>query len=150
MAIENAYIFIGEIFNQTTIFGFEWLWSLIIITLTLIIITRDLSKWGEIALPVSIGWYLAGLNVFIGVFFVTAIWFVLTNLSINVMGNIINHERFKDLGIINKFKNLSGNIFKSVEGNEIYGKPTKKRLTGYDNITDSKVKYVLDAIKKGK
>lgn len=102
MGISLATTIIQDLFLNTHIFGLAWIMLVATITLTLFLITREISAWKHLAFPVSVGWMSAGIRsytIFDGIILTgTAVMFVIETLSISTAGRIIEtvHERTTD------------------------------------------------------
>lgn len=90
MGIELGTQLFETFLADTLPFGSELITSSILVMLTLLIITRDRERWGQIALPVVIGWQVAGIRPHIFLYIITAIIFVVTNLSFRTTATIIS------------------------------------------------------------
>ena len=97
MALEGLNIGIDlleTIFIKTTgIGGNFWLIQMTIILATMILLTRKISDWKTLAFPVIVGWHTFGLRM-PWIFMVGAgTMFVIDNLSMQVMGNVIGRAK---------------------------------------------------------
>lgn len=90
MGIELGTQLFETILNDTLPFGSTMITSIILIMVTLLIITRDRERWGQIALPVAIGWHISGITPHIFVYIITAIIFVITCLSFKTTATIMS------------------------------------------------------------
>lgn len=85
MGIELGYNFISTVFLDTYIFNLSWLTSAFLVLLTMAILTRDYGQWKSLAFPVMVGWHIAGVTPFIGLYVIAGIMFAIENLSLNVV-----------------------------------------------------------------
>lgn len=88
MAID--YTFFTTALRDTIYFNISWLFNLVATGITLLIITKDVERWKTLAFPITVAWHIAGLAPSILVYFATALMFVITNLSMKTIGNIVS------------------------------------------------------------
>lgn len=83
--LETAVDFLSNIHFNTTMFGQSWLMYMIIIVATLLIITRKWSDFGELALPVMVGWRYFGMPVPSTFFLIGILTFVISTMSFKMI-----------------------------------------------------------------
>lgn len=89
MATIADFTFLKSMVNYTTLADFSWIISITIIFMTLLIITRDHRKWQFLALPVIVGWYIAGLTTSFLIWIPAGILFIIHPLTLETIGEII-------------------------------------------------------------
>lgn len=90
MAIELGYNIFGDVLKDTIVFNTTWLINILATLFTLLAITRDTNKWKELALPVMIGWHIAGLAPSILMYIGASIIFVIDKLSLQTIGTLLS------------------------------------------------------------
>ena len=89
MGLEIGIQLIKDVFVNSTILGSSWLWQLVFLFGSMAIISRNISDWKSLALPLVTGWHLIGFH-FSWIFFgISGIVFVLENLSTKVVDSAI-------------------------------------------------------------
>jgi predicted lipid-binding transport protein (Tim44 family) len=79
-----------DILLDTLVFNVTWIANALATLFTLVAVTRDKSKWVNLALPVMIGWHIAGLTPFFLFYIIGAIGFVINALSLQTIGSMMN------------------------------------------------------------
>lgn len=77
---------IGEYIKNIKIFGISWLLGAIISGITVILITRDSHKAGEIFFPIVIMWAIVGLNIGVFMFIISALFYATSILLQTKLG----------------------------------------------------------------
>lgn len=129
--IDIGLNYIADIVGQTGFLNTPWLVHSILTLLTLIILTRDVNKWKQLALPITMLWHIIGIQPSYLMYLGAGIVFIIDNLSINIIGKTIRTITRK----------------KKQESNEM----TKKKLLNLDKKTISKFHdQLVDAYKNKK
>lgn len=90
MAIELGFTLFKTVFENSVYFNIEWLMSLVLTGLTLLILTRDTQKWAQWAFPVMVMWHIAGISPFIVIYIASAIAFGISTLSLQTISALLN------------------------------------------------------------
>lgn len=103
---------IGDAFLRTEIGGFTYIVPLMVILLSLFLVTRDMNKWKTLFFPMSIAWYIVGLDVHLLILIVAGLIFAISSISLELISDIIEssaeviRERRLSRGERTKFKSL--------------------------------------------
>lgn len=81
--------FLNELINGTVFFGVTDVIGIILALFTMMLLTRDTERWKTLFLPVLIGWHLCGVVISLPLMFLSSITFVITHLSIRVIGELL-------------------------------------------------------------
>lgn len=105
MGIEEGTQTLGTIILDTMPFGTVTIMLAIAVLLSLLIVTRDTNKWARIALPITIGWFMAGIQSAGGIIIIiaTGIIYIIDGLSMEGIGTILD-VKTEDLPVIGRIK----------------------------------------------
>lgn len=81
--------FLKNVFINTSFIGTWYIYQVMIIFASCIIVSRDPSDWKTLALPMAVGWHLVGFNISLIILIPLAILFTIENLSITAMSRMI-------------------------------------------------------------
>lgn len=138
--------YLSGVFTGTTIFGLEWILSLILTLLTLLILTREYNKWRELALPVMIIWHIVGITPNLLMYLGAGIIYVIDKVSIQTLGSVISAikitpKRQKDeLKRIMDSQSRKSTINKAIRKEKALARDTSINQGGYDLGTMERLK----------
>lgn len=89
MTIDAGYEIVTSVFQNTLVFNIEWIISLALLFVSLILITKDYNQWKKLSLPVIVGWYICGITPNYLILVISAMLFVVDTLSIQSLGQIL-------------------------------------------------------------
>lgn len=106
MAIDLGFSLFGTLFGDIFVFNISWIISILLTFITLTLISTNVKEWKTLSLPVILGWYVVGIRPFLGILVISGIFFVIDNLSIDVIGDVLTVSKDKKRkGIdLSKFK----------------------------------------------
>lgn len=112
MSLSNIeFTLFKESFQNVWIFQLDYVISLILVLLSCLLITRDYQKWKTLAFPLTVGWHVVGINQSLLIYTVLGIMFVIENLSLQLLGNVIKSVSVK----VNDIKQYTENSFEKRE-----------------------------------
>lgn len=91
MSIQEGFDLIKNAIINTHILGIDWIISIPIIIITLLIITREYNKWKTLALPVMIGWHIIGIPQSVILYLVSSMLLAVDTMSLTQLGELINN-----------------------------------------------------------
>lgn len=136
MGFEDAIDLLETIFFRTEFAGMTWLFHIILILGTLLIITRVWKDWATLTLPVMVGWKYFGVNISYVFFTIATIMFVIDVMSIKVLSGALS-------GIGDAISHYTGNISRSTRA-----KRSLKRMEIKDAEKELISKYNLENINR--
>lgn len=83
--ITSGITLFTDSFQNVTFFQIEWILSIILVGFTLLILTREFSTWAQLALPVTVGWDIVGIEPSLIFYIFVAIAFVFSHLSFQMI-----------------------------------------------------------------
>lgn len=95
MALSDGTGMIANAFQQTEILGLGTLIHATIIIISLVAITRNTEKWGQLALPVAIAWTIAGIPTNIIILIPLIIISVIDALGVKMGINMLKASTYK-------------------------------------------------------
>lgn len=115
--------------GNISLFGQNWIISIIILFLTLIILTREYEKWKGLALPVSLAWWVGGIKPNMVILLATGVIFVIDALSIQVINDF--------MGISKEIEKAKGKVW------------TRVKQSAYDQkLINANKKRILEDIRE--
>jgi len=88
IAQEGLNVF-WDMFTSISLFGVDWLMSIILVFFCLLLITRNVHDWKILALPLFTIWHALGVQTSFAVLVLAGIAFVLEMLSFQMIGNLV-------------------------------------------------------------
>lgn len=156
MAIEQGLQAFGSIFQDTTVFGLNWIIALLLTLITLLLISKEPNDWKTIALPVTTLYHAMGITPSFLQYLLASIIFAIEIFSLQTIGNTIDVFRQHTTKLIkpNETKTLTKK-FATLERNrrlkeslrETLKKATKNPLQSKYLLTSEQLD---EYIKKGK
>jgi len=89
MVITEGFGLFKDVFVNTNVLNISWLLSIVFVILTMVLITRDVSKWKTLAFPVTVMWHIAGITPNYLLYMITGIVFAVDVLSLSSGGGFI-------------------------------------------------------------
>ena len=99
MSIEDGFEFVKDAFVDMHWFGAEWVIPLMVIFMSMVLITRDKEEWKVLFFPMCVGWLIAGLRPSYVLVFLGGVVFVVNELSLRVLGNVLSSTKIFGKGV---------------------------------------------------
>lgn len=103
MAIDTAYTLLNSGFNELILFNVEWIISITVTFLSMLIVTRDVQKWKTLAFPIMLGWHICGLSPFFFAYLISAIVFAIEGISLSALGQVFSTASIRVARTFEKF-----------------------------------------------
>lgn len=105
VGIETGISVLETIFFNSTFAGQSWIMVLTLLFASMLIITREWSDWGELALPVLVGWSYFGIVVPTTFMVIATIIFTLNIFSLKIISGALSSsvEKISEIGQKKKY-----------------------------------------------
>lgn len=120
--ITKAFDWIAPNFQDISMFNIDWIFSLILTFLLLIIITRNTQEWKKLLLPVSAFIHILGFPPFILVYIIAVILWTIEIVSIRLVSNMMKVAVGTATGIGRGVKAVQQRSFSKIAGSSAYNK----------------------------
>lgn len=103
------FTLLSNAINNTSVAGMTWIIPLMIVTMSVIMVTRDVEKIKQLYFPMGIAWTIIGVNVGWVTLSISAIVFVISTSSIEILGDVISAAITRtgtgigDTGVLSKY-----------------------------------------------
>lgn len=90
MSFTDGISLFSGMFTNMVPFGLDWLLGIILVLLTAFILTREIQRWGQLLLPITVMWNILGINMVLTWYIIVTIMFAISIMSSDMITTAIS------------------------------------------------------------